>query len=451
MTYTAAQVADAARLAERLLVCLRHAHGAPGVAYGLRHEGTTVLLGASGVADLERGVPVEATATRFRCASITKTFTATLLLGQAERGRLRLDDTVVEWLAWTRGVLDPELTLRHLLLHGGGIIRDGTNAWDDRTMPDAAMLREEVRRHAAFGEPSERFRYSNFGYALLGEVLEAATGTSFSALLRREVTKPLGLGATDADLTTANRRALATGYYAAWPGEERRAAAHVAARAIAPAGGLVSTVPDLLEYQDAQHPGDPRLLSEVSKREMQRVQWQRSAEPHYGLGWMTWHAGPIRLVGHSGGYPGFTTKIAFAPEERLSAAVLTNVISPLAAEGLQGIYDAIAAVGAGWERAGARSRWHTRTSLERLGGIYRDHFGTVIVGRLHHGLLVVRAADRLPFAEASLLVASGPLRFNVAAGDDFGFLGEDVRFLVDRRGRATTFVWGAHAMARAEL
>jgi D-alanyl-D-alanine carboxypeptidase len=451
VSLTSRQVVDASLLAERLVVCLRHAHDVPGVAYGMRHDGATVLLGANGMADLGARVPVDAATTRFRCASITKTFTATLLMGEVERGRLRLDDAVVEWLPWTRGVLDPELSLRHLVLHAGGIIRDGSNAWDDRTMPDRATLHAELERSAAFGEPSERFRYSNLGYALLGEVLEAATSRTFGALLRREIARPLGLGATDADLTPAGRRALATGYYATWPGEPHRAAAHVEARAIAPAGGLVSTVDDLLEYQDAQLPGDDRLLGEVSKREMQRAQWQRATEPHYGLGWLTWHAGPLRLVGHSGGYPGFTTKIAFSPAERLCAAVLTNGISPVASKGLQGIFDAAAAVAARWERAAAPSRWHTPAALARFGGVYRDNFGTLIVGRLHHGLLVVGADDVEPFAEASLLLPIGPLRFHVAEGDDFGFLGEDVRFLADRRGRPTTLVWGAHPFERAEL
>lgn len=451
MALSSRQVADAVLLAERLVVCLRHAHGVPGVAYGVRHEGRTVLLGADGVADLGTQVPVAAATTRFRCASITKTFTAALLMRQAERGRLRLDDAVGDWLPWTRRVLDPELTLRHLVLHGGGIIRDGSNAWDDRPMPDRAALRRELEANAAFGAPSERFRYSNLGFALLGEVLEAATSTSFAALLRREIARPLGLTSTDADLTAQGRRALATGYYATWPGEAPRAAAHVEARAIAPAGGLVSTVGDLLEYQDAQLPGDARLLTEVSKREMQRPQWQRAAEPHYGLGWLCWHAGPIRLVGHSGGYPGFTTKIAFAPEERLSAAVLTNGISPVAAGGLQGIFEAAAAVAARWDAAQTPSRWHTRASLARFGGVYRDNFGTLIVGRLHQGLLVVGADNAAPFAEASLLMAKGPLRFNVTEGDDFGFLGENVRFLADRRGRVRTLVWGAHPYARTEL
>jgi D-alanyl-D-alanine carboxypeptidase len=450
MPLSSSQVADAAAIADDLLVFLRRAHGVPGVAYGLRHRGTDVLLGADGLADLESGVPVDVATTRFRCASITKTFTATLVLQQVERGRLRLDDPVSNWLAWTRGTLDPHLTLRHLLLHAGGVIRDGSNAWDDETMPDRAMLHREMTRAAAFGAPSERFRYSNLAYALLGEVLEAATGSTFASLLRRRIARPLDLGATDADLTARARRDLATGYYSAWPGEVRRPAAHVEARAIAPAGGLVSTVGDLLTYEEAQLPGDDRLLSELSKHEMQRPQWQRAGEPHYGLGWMTWHAGGIGVVGHSGGYPGFVTRIAFAPSEGLCAAVLTNAIAPVASLGINAIYGALGAVAARWEAAAAPSRSHSRTRLAAYGGLYRDNFGTLLVGRLHNGLLVVPADDVDPFADASLLIPTGPQRFLVAEGDDFGFLGEQVRFRTDRRGRPTTLVWGAHPYVRIE-
>ena len=163
---------------------------------------------------------------------------------------------------------------------------------------------------------------------------------------------------------------------------------------------------------------------------------------------MTWHAGGISLVGHSGGYPGFTTRIAFAPKERLCAAVLTNAITPLAANGINGIYGSIGAVTSSWDAASATSRWHTRAQLASFGGIYRDNFGTLVVGRLNNALLVVQPEDVEPFADASLLVATGPKRFLVASGDDFGFLGEQVHFRTDRRGTVTTLVWGAHPFTR---
>jgi len=447
---SARQVADAAAIAERLIVCLRRLHSTPGVAWGLSHEGTTVLFGADGVADTATGVPIDEATTRFRCASITKTFTATLVLQQVERGRLRLDDPVTGWLPWTRHSLDGDLTVRHLLQHASGVIRDGSNAWDDTSMPDRETLHRELSKGATFGPPSERFRYSNMAYALLGEILEAVTDTSFAELLRRGIARPLGLSATDADLTPAGRRALATGYYAAWPDEPRRAALHVEARALAPAGGLVSTVADLLAYEAAHLPGDDRLLSELSKREMQRTQWQRDAEPHYGLGWMTWHVGGVQLVGHSGGFPGFATRIAFAPRERLCAAVLTNAISPLAAHGINGIYAAMGAVADRWEEASTPSKWHTRAQLGAHAGIYKSIWGTMVVGRLNNALLVLSPEDPEPFADASLLIATGPHRFLVASGDDFGHVGEQVRFGTNRQGAVTTLQWGALPFPRIE-
>jgi CubicO group peptidase (beta-lactamase class C family) len=447
--FSTPQVTDATAIAARRLRWSAIANRIPGIAFGVSHDASTVLLGDYGMADLGSSRRVDAATTRFRCASITKTFTATLVLQQVERGRLRLDDHVVDWLGWTKGLLDPHLTLRHLLMHAGSLNRDGSNDWSDRTMPDASMLRDELGRSASFGSPSERFRYSNIGYALLGEVLEAATGRRFATLLRRDVVAKLGLVATSADLTTAARRALATGYYWTWPGEDPWPAAQVQARAIAPAGGLVSTVGDLLAYQQAQLPGDPRLLTELSKLEMQRAQWQRDEPLHYGLGWMTWSVGAIDLVGHSGGFPGFTTMIGFSPEHRLAAAVLTNSNAAIASDGLSSIYEVLGGVAAWWPDAAAPSKWHTRAGLEKFSGLYRGHSGDLVVGRVNHALAVGSPKD--PFANASLLVARGPLRFLVAKGSDFGFLGETIRFRKDRAGAVTTLVWGAHEMERAPL
>jgi D-alanyl-D-alanine carboxypeptidase len=446
---TAPQVADAAAIAERLLRWSAIVNRVPGIAYGLSFDGATVLAGDFGVADLASGAPVDVATTRFRCASITKTFTATLVLQQVERGRLRLDDPVVGWLGWTKGLLDAHLTIRHLLMHAGSVNRDGSNDWSDRTMPDAATLHDELGRAASFGSPSERFRYSNIGYALLGEVLEAATSRQFPTLLRRDIATKLGLASTTPDLTPAARRALATGYYWTWPGEDPRPAAHVQARAIAPAGGLVSTVGDLLEYQRAQLPGDRRLLTELSKHEMQRAQWQRAEPPHYGLGWMTWPVGEFAVVGHSGGFPGFTTMMGFAPAHGVAAAVLTNTNGPAAGLGLEAIYEVLGAVSSVWPDAAAPSRWHSRAVLEEFSGLYRGHFGDLVVGRVNRALAVGRPAD--PFAKASLLVPRGPLRFLVSTGDDFGFLGETIRFRRDRAGAVTTLVWGAHEMTRVTL
>ncbi len=317
--------------------------------------------------------------------------------------------------------------------------------------PIVRRCSENSASTATFGEPAERFRYSNIAYSLLGEIAESVSGRSFEALVRNNVVRPLGLESTWPDLTPAAARQLATGYTDARPNEERVALAHVKARAIAPAGGLVSTVPDLLEYMHAQMPGDERLLSDFSKREMQHPQWLRAEEPNFGLSWMTWHVAGISLVGHSGGYPGFSTMIGFAPRERLAAAVLTNTITPSASAGVDLIYETVARVRTKWSDAAATTTWHTRGSLAPYTGIYRLSGSDLLVSRINGSLYLLEPSDASPLANPIRLEPRGKHTFLIAEGNDFGFLGETVTFGATRQGAIETLSMGANHYRREDL
>ena len=105
-----------------------------------------------------------------------------------------------------------DITIRHLLIHGGGVIRDGSNTWGDDDFPDRDTVRKEVRQRLTFAEPATSFRYSNIAYVLLGEALEAVSGRPFEALLQRDVLRALGLKGSAPSLIPRARRTLATGY-----------------------------------------------------------------------------------------------------------------------------------------------------------------------------------------------------------------------------------------------
>jgi CubicO group peptidase (beta-lactamase class C family) len=451
MPFTSRQIDDAASIIDPLLRLSSIYGRVPGVAYGLSYDGETVLLGAQGLANVETGEPVDAASTAFRCASITKTFTATVIMQLVERGKLRLDDPVVSHLAWAKRALGRDVTVRHLLVHAGSIIRDGSNAWLGEPMPDRATLRRELAGAATFGEPAERFRYSNIAYSLLGEIAETVSGRTFETLVRANVVRPLGLESTWPDLTPAAANRLAMGYTDARPNEQRAKVGHVKARAIAPAGGLVSTVPDLLEYMRAQMPGDERLLSDFSKREMQHPQWLRAEEPNFGLSWMTWHVAGVSLVGHSGGYPGFSTMIGFAPQERLAAAVLTNTVTPSASTGVDLIYEVVAGVRTKWTDATATTKWHTRGSLAPYTGIYRLSGSDLLVSRINGSLYLLEPSEVSPLANPIRLEPRGKHTFLIAEGNDFGFLGETVTFGATRQGAIETVSIGANHFRREDL
>jgi len=452
MTVSPRQLADAAEIARRWIRFRAMSTGVPGISFGISHHDRVVLLDAWGAADIAGRRPATAERTSYRCASITKTMTATLVMQQVEAGRLRLDEPIATYLAWTRPLPHArEITLRHLLIHGGGVIRDGSNHWGDEDFPDRETVRREVRQQLSFAEPSTGFRYSNIAYALLGETLEVITATPFEALLERHVLKPLRLSGSAASLTPRVRKTLATGYYAHRRGEEPRAARHSEARAFAAAGGLVSTVPDLLTYQRAHFPASGVLLSDLSRREMQRTQWQRSEEPNHGLGWMIWHVDGITLRGHSGGYPGFNTKIGFSPELRIAAAVLTNTISSTAALSVDAIFHTIAWVARRWDAASETSHGHTRSSLAKFTGQYRGDSGEFTVVRINRSLYLVDPEMTFPLASAARLLPGGPRSFTIVEGDDYGHLGEHVSFTVNRRGESTAMLYGPHTMFRADV
>ena len=446
------QLADAAEIARRWIRYQAMRWDIPGISFGMSHAGRVVMVDAMGTADIASGRPATTDTTSYRCASITKTMTATLVMQQVEAGRLRLDAPISDYLSWTRRLPRAhDISIRHLLIHGGGVIRDGSNHWGDEDFPDRDTVRNEVRQQLTFAEPSTTFRYSNIAFVLLGEALEAVTNRPFEALLQRDVLTPLGLKGSAPSLLPRVRKTIATGYYHRRPGEDPHAARHAEARAFGPAGGLVSTVPDLLTYQHAHFPGAGNLISDLSRREMQRTQWQRHEEPNHGLGWMIWHVDGITVRGHSGGFPGFTTKIGFSPEWGLAAAVLNNMNSPVPSLGVDAIFHSVASVVRRWGDASEAGRGHSRASLARFTGHYRGDVGEMTVARINRSLYLLDPEMMMPINAAAKLRPDGARRFTIVEGDDYGHFGEEVGFAVDSRGHATAMRYGPHTLHRSDI
>ena len=147
----------------------------PGAAVLVLRDGAVVHSKAYGLANLELGVP-NTPRTKFRLASVSKSFTALLVLQLVEQGRLRLDDPLEKYVPGVVG--GDKMTIHHLLSHTAG-------------MPDFMSFDEAAKlpRDAA---PGERLNYSNLGYSALGRVIEKVTGKTYEAHLREAILDPLG-------------------------------------------------------------------------------------------------------------------------------------------------------------------------------------------------------------------------------------------------------------------
>lgn len=263
---------------------------------------------------------------QYRIGSITKTFTAVLVLRLRDEGVLDLGDPLEKHLPGT-GV--GKATIAELLAHSGGLAAESPAPWWERTpgslRPELAdVLGEQPLVHPV----GRRHHYSNPGYTLLGALVEKLRDASWEDVLRQEVLQPLGL-----ERTTTQPRAPHAGGWAVHPWADVMLAepAEDLGR-MAPAGQLWSTTGDLARFAAFLATGDDRVLSADTVREMRVPAAPAEAADvvdgsAYGLGLQIQHRDGRLLVGHSGSLPGFLANLTIGVEDDVAAVVLTNCTS----------------------------------------------------------------------------------------------------------------------------
>lgn len=239
------------------------------------HRGDTVLFDeAFGLADRRYDVPVTPT-TRFHIASITKLFTATLVMQQVEAGKLDLDATIAAYLPDYAGPAAKRVTLRQLLTHTSGIANSDTVKSFEQAVAEGVpnyqrpgTIAQLVERHASgalVSEPGSKFDYNNADFLILGWMLEKVTGQSFGDLLAEKITGPLGLKDTAMPDWQKIEPGLATSYLHIGDGKFINDLPVYYENWHA-AGALISTAADIAAFSDALYGGS--LVSAASLQAM---------------------------------------------------------------------------------------------------------------------------------------------------------------------------------------
>jgi CubicO group peptidase (beta-lactamase class C family) len=331
-----AALLEAAAYVDRWIAFRREQRDLPGLVVAIRHADELVLCRGYGCAQLDP--PVAMTPEHvFRVASHSKMFTATAIMQLVEQGKLRLDDRAATYVSW----LNSDVTVRQLLNHAGGVIRDGLDAdfWRvEQPFPDIDTLRA-LAPDVSILPPNTTFKYSNIGFGLLGQVIEAVSGAPYNQYVQEHIVRRLGLVSTGPDLVTDVFDRCVTGYTGKVLGVPRRGVPSIDTRALSPATGFYSTAEDLCRFAAAHWPGDKTLLTDASKREMQHAAWTvEQSDERYGLGFIAERIGERDTLGHSGGFPGQSTRTLFDPVDQLVVVVLSNTSAedgragPLAAQ-----------------------------------------------------------------------------------------------------------------------
>jgi CubicO group peptidase (beta-lactamase class C family) len=318
---------DLPRLAQR--------HEVPGVSGVVLVDGR-VVEGTAGVVNLRTGVEVTPDSL-FMIQSITKVWTATLVMQLVDDGLIELDVPVQRYLPGFRTAderASPQITARHLLTHTGGFEGD---LWAATTAGEDALQRfveDLVSGSPQHTWPGEMYSYCSAGYGVLGRLVEVLRNTSYATALRRHLARPLGIEevAFCADEALAFRTAIGhirsspdaaphpLKVWAVMPPSNPAAGNQLAMSA----RGLIAFAG--MHLADGLAPNGTRLLSAASARAMRERQVDHpaaiGAPAGHGLGWM--QSKRPGLVEHGGDMIGVAALLRMVPEQGIAVAVLTN-------------------------------------------------------------------------------------------------------------------------------
>ncbi len=315
-----------------LVAELASAFSVPGVAAGLWHRGRTTYA-CHGVTSIENPLPIDVH-TLFQAGSIGKTFTATALIRLEAEGHVALDAPVCRYVPELH-LADPtaaaQVTLLQLLNHTAG--------WEGDFIPDTgegddalARFVSRLNKVAQLTPPGAVFSYNNAAFCLAGRVIENVTGESYECAIRRLILRPLGLGESFFLPNDVMTRRFAVGHKPSPDGTLQIARPWALPRNGAPAGGIVSSIVDLLAWARF-HLGDGSGVDGTRVLSASRLRSMRVPTVHMpgcaigdalGIGWFLSDIGGAWLVGHDGSTNGQEASLSFLPEHDWALALMTN-------------------------------------------------------------------------------------------------------------------------------
>lgn len=330
----------------------------PGLAVGIVSPQGLAWSAGYGEVDLATGEPPHAR-TLFRVASITKTFTAALILLLRDEGKLSLDERLAHYLpefakARARVGSVEQVTLRRLLAHHSGLVTESPlPGWDTQEFPSLREVLDALPETEIVTPPDHAFKYSNLAYGLLGEVIRRLSGKPYSKFLQERLLQPLGMLDSGIDLSDSMKTQLAVGYHSHLFDGGYDVAPVAPLNGIAACGQLYSSVADLarwLAFQlSADHPNPLKLenspLSRATLAESHRPQYlEADWSVGYCLGWRANRFGSRVYHGHGGALFGYASYVLFCKSQGVGVICLANLwphpgLLPLAVEIADAVID----------------------------------------------------------------------------------------------------------------
>jgi len=413
----------------------------PGIFAGVARDGDLAWHAGIGSASLGDPATPPGPDHQFLIASITKTFTATMVMQLRDEGRLRLDDPLDSLLP---GVGRPGLTVRRCLAHVSGMQREPVgDVWDSLVFPDREQLVADAGRAEQVHAPHRLWHYSNLVYSLLGEVVAGLDGREWAESLRSRLLDPLELRRTTVGFDGAH----ADGYFVPPYSDVPVPEPVLELRGLEPCAGLASTGGDLARWSAFVAAPDAAVLSPDTLEEMcepqaviDRERWTAAM----GLGFFLVRSGTRTYAGHTGGMPGHVTALFTDRKTGTGAVALTNSSTTSDIAGL-----AVSLADHVTEHDPVEPEsWRPGTAvpaeLAELLGVWFTE-GSAFHFTVRHGRLEARSPAQPKHEPSSVFEKVGADVYRTVEGRERGEL---LRLRRDGAGRVATMSWATYRVTR---
>ena len=413
----------------------------PGLAAGLVRDGRLAWSLGVGSADPDTGAAPDAD-TAYAIGSISKTFTAVLVMQLRDEGALTLSSSLGELLpdAGPHG----GLTVRELLAHASGLQRElPGDSWDTLEIPDVPGMIALLGRAEQVLPARLRWHYSNLAFALLGAVVARLDGRSWAESLQARLLAPLEMSRTSLHPAAPT----AVGLYVEPFTDQVRREPWPDMQAFGAAGGLWSTLGDLARWASFLCDGADGVLAASTVEEMTRPEimsdldgWTRA----WGLGLCLYRSGDRVLVGHGGAMPGFLAGLAVRRTGRTAGIVLANTSTTIDAPGLAVRLATTALDELPWAEPAWTSGPPVPPELAPLVGRWWSE-GSPFAFSVRAGRLEARVEDAPAALAPSVFLAEGPDRYRTESGREQGEL-----LIVERSGDGSVrrMTWAGYPFTR---
>jgi D-alanyl-D-alanine carboxypeptidase len=288
----------------------------PGLSLVVIKDQQVLKSEAYGLANVELNVPARPD-TVYKIGSVSKQFIATGIMLLVQEGKISLDDNVGKFLEGTPETWKP-ITVRHLLTHTSGIVREAPGFDPLKIQKDADVIKTAYTLPLRF-TPGEKYEYCNVGYFTLAEIISRVSGKPWPEYLNERVFAPLGMNATRTTTMTDLVPNRANGYV--WRNDKlSNAGVYFALR---PSGAFLSTVLDLAKWDAALR--TEKILKQSTLNQMWTPLTLNNGKTHpYGFGWELESVAGHKQVNHGGSLPGFRSQLARFVDDKVTVVVLTN-------------------------------------------------------------------------------------------------------------------------------